>query len=122
MDTTRQSGTVRRKPAATEARREPAAPRPKLAGDDGPWPDRARVVSFRPVPLQALTVTVGAAGLVSYTAIVRRWSPGEAARCRLCTVCTAKVGLDRQSVCVVAVEGPVPVGDDALYYSPESRG
>jgi len=89
---------------------------------DGPWPGPARVVSFRPVPLQALTVTVGAAGRASYTAIVRRWSPGEAARCRLCSVCTAKVGLDRQSVCVVAVEGAVPVGDDALFYSPESRG
>ena len=39
--------------------------------------------------------------------LVRRWSAAEVGRCRLCDLCTAKVGPDRQAVCIVAVDGAV---------------
>lgn len=79
----------------------------------------AGVVPFRPTPIQALTVSFRAADGTLCAAVIRRWTAVAAARCRLCRSCTAKVGADRQAVCVVPVQGDPPRGPDALYYSPD---
>jgi hypothetical protein len=76
-------------------------------------------VPFRPTAIQALTVSFEPPGGEPCTALVRRWEPGAAARCRLCLDCTAKVGPDGHAVCVVAVHGDAPEGLQALLYSPD---
>ncbi|MGZ5996118.1 MAG: hypothetical protein ACXWN0_10595 [Isosphaeraceae bacterium] len=42
------------------------------------------------VPFQPRPVALKVGELAGVTAIFRRWSPGDAARCRLCDVCAAR--------------------------------
>ena len=63
------------------------------------------ILPFRPEPIQTLRASFRSAEGTHYTAIIRRWHEAAAARCRLCQVCTAKVGVDHQAVCIVATEG-----------------
>lgn len=82
-------------------------------------PSPPATLPFRPTAIQALTVSFEPPGGEPCTALVRRWEPGAASRCRLCLDCTAKVGPDGHAVCVVAVHGDAPEGVQALLYSPD---
>ena len=73
------------------------------------------VLPLQPAPIQALTAAFEAADGTAYTVIIRRWHAAAAARCRLCRVCTARTGPDRQAVCIVAVEGGVAAGSAPLF-------
>lgn len=72
------------------------------------------IVPFQPEPIQTLKVALESADGTTYTVIVRRWTEVAAARCRLCRACTALVGVDRQAICVVAVEEGVPAASAAV--------
>lgn len=85
------------------------------------WAIPCGILPLRPEPIQTLVASFEAGDGTAYTAVVRRWTAAASARCRLCRVCTARVGEDRQALCVVAVEGPVSPGSAPLY-SPDGLG
>ncbi len=65
------------------------------------------ILAFQPEPIQTLVASFSTTDGPDYTVLVRRWSAGSVARCRLCRNCTAKVGSDDQAVCIIAVEGSI---------------
>jgi hypothetical protein len=77
------------------------------------------ILLFRPEPIQTLMVSFQSADGTAYTAIIRRWTASAASRCSLCRTCTAKVGVDHQALCIVAIEGPSEDKDLASLYSPD---
>lgn len=72
-------------------------------------------LSIQPVPVQTLLATLTTRDGASYTMVVRRWSALEVSRCRLCRTCSAKVGLDRSAVCIVAVADSIDPAEASLY-------
>ena len=80
-------------------------------------PSACSILTLQPDPVQTLRAAITGQDGVSYTMLVRRWAVADVGRCRLCRHCTAKVGADRQAVCIVAVDGPVPEDQAPLYAS-----
>jgi len=77
------------------------------------------ILLFRPEPIQTLMISLQSADGTAYNAIVRRWTASAVSRCSLCRTCTAKVGIDHQAMCIVAIEGPPIDKELASFYSPD---
>lgn len=71
---------------------------------------RLHVEGDQPFPLQT-TIVERRDGT---TGNIRRWSQGDAERCRLCRVCKASRGEDGQSQCYVEVRGQIAPGSGPL--------
>lgn len=73
------------------------------------------ILPLQPEPIQTLVASFVAADGTDYTALIRRWTATASARCRLCRTCTAKLGIDRQAICIIAVEGVIDEGSAPLF-------
>lgn len=86
----------------------------KLGATSDPGLDTPDVGRMQPLPTGIIFLSVG-----GYTVITRTWSPGDAARCRLCprNECVTTQG---GNACTVAIPGAVPEAELAL--CPLKRG